>query len=149
MITFNILLIIIFIITLGLCIWTSFNNKEKQYILTFTYDDNLNRYMIHGLWLDSTVYCNSYEYIIPHDSGNFIKRNWYDRNKNSSENTLFKYEYIKHGTCFNMTSTEYLNLTKRLYEKYYNKYVSNAKTNKKEIWLYLNPNYDIVKIRYK
>lgn len=133
MITSNALLVIIFVVIIGLCIWTTFNKKEKQYILTFTYDENLNRYMIHGLWLDSTIYCNDYEYDIPHDPNNFIKRNWYDRNKNSIENTLFKYEYVKHGTCFNLTSTEYLNLTKRLYEKYYNKYVLNAKTNKKEM----------------
>lgn len=149
--TFNIntLLIIIFVLIIGLCIWTIFNNKEKQYILTFTYDDNLDRYMIHGLWLDQTIYCNNYRYTLPYDPTNFIKHNWYDRNKNSNENTLFKYEYIKHGTCFELTSTEYMNLTKQLYEKYYDKYITTAKTNKKEIWLYLDENYDLVRIRYK
>lgn len=145
----HLILIIVFIILLGLCVWTLFENKKKQSILTFTYDKKLSRYMIHGLWLDTTIYCGNYEYILPNDPTNFIKQNWYDRNKNSNANTLFKYEYIKHGTCFDLTSTEYMNLVKHLYEKYYDKYVKNAKTNKKEIWIYMNENYDVIKIRHK
>lgn len=134
---------------MGLCIWYILIKTPKQYIFTFTYDNTLKRYMVHGLWLDTTTHCDGYIYNVPYDPDNFIKNNWYDKNLNTSENKLFKYEYIKHGSCFNLTSTEYINLVKRLYEKYYDKYILNNKTKKKEIWLYLDENYDIYKIKYK
>jgi ribonuclease I len=141
-------LLIIIIIIIGFCVWSSLNTK-KEYIFTFIYDEKLNRYMIHGLWLNNTIYCDNYKYILPHDSNNFIKKNWYDKYYRDGENTLFKYEYIKHGSCFDLSSTEYLRLVEKLYEKYYEKYVKNSRIKRKEIWLYLDENYNFIKMRYK
>ncbi len=133
---------ILVIIIILICVYFFFfydtqPNESKKYILTFKYDNRLNRYMIHGLWLDNVTHCDG-EYVIPDDKNNFIKNNWYDRNVNAKENTLFKYEYIKHGTCFGVTTNEYADLVKDLYDKHYDKYIKNNKSNTKEIWLYMD-----------
>lgn len=149
----NIQIIIIFLLFIVGLYFANFFDflflTNENNIFAFIYDENKQKFMVHGLWLNTTTYCKINEnYIKPNDPTNFLKYNWYDRNYNN-ENKLFKYEYIKHGTCFNLNSTQYLNLVKNLYEKYYLKYITNAKTNKKEILLHLDSNFNYVKSTYK
>lgn len=144
----KLVLLIIMIVLIYICVeYATF--KKNQYILTFLYDDVLDKYMVHGLWLGNKINCNGHTYKKPHDPTQFIKNNWYDKYHRDEENTLFKYEYEKHGKCLNLTSTEYLNLVKKLHEKYYKKYVYNVQTDKMQIWLYLDENFNYIGSRYK
>jgi len=122
-------------------------NKDK-YILAFKYDNKYKKYMVHGLWINSASNYEEHEYTLPYDPTNFLKYNWYDKYY-SDTNTLFEYEYKKHGICFNLDSTQYLNLTKKIYQKHYDKYVLNMNTDKKKLRLFLDENFDYIRSEFK
>lgn len=125
-------------------------NQQKKctptkYKFAFILDESVNKYKVHGLWIDECkeniskrypIFCNS-KYTSPHDPTNFIINNWYH------QKGLFKYEYDKHGSCFGVNSTEYLYLIIQLYDKYYEKYIKKYH-NYKQVFLLLDQNFDYV-----
>ena len=79
-----------------------------------------NGYTIHGLW-PPQEYCNSSPFnindltpIIPELNKAWISCPEY----NWSNEQLWKHEWVKHGSCSNMTLLNYFNLTLTLWEAF-------------------------------
>lgn len=143
------LIIILLIIGFFLFFWPYFSNSYEQkeinfaqngYKLAFIFDEQSLTYKVHGLWIDEcNNFCDKNMYTIPEDKTNFIKNKWFNGNL-----SFFKYEYDKHGSCFGISTTEYLNLVIKLYNKYYDK-IKNYK-GYKELFVLLDKNFNLVRI---
>jgi ribonuclease I len=132
-----------------------------NYSFTFIYDNKSDNYKIHGLWPEHCSECytcgypsccniNKINYTYPNDPDNFIGKYWYNSstieqcilNKNV---ILFEHEYYKHISCTNINNTqEFLIKIKKLYEKYYDKYVNNNCKEYSQLWLNLDYNFNYI-----
>jgi hypothetical protein len=130
-----------------------------NYDFTFLFDNDEERFKVHGLWPETCSECNDcgypsccnidlINYIYPYDPTNFIQNNWFysltnEDCTNKKNIILFEHEYYKHISCTNIkTTTEFLNLIIFLYNNYYDKYVNNNCNGYKQIYLHLNSNFE-------
>jgi ribonuclease I len=129
-----------------------------NYMFTFIWDNKNESFKVHGLWPEQCTECitcgypsccNAYDiiYTDPYDPTNFIQNYWY--NTTTSEEctglksvSLFEHEYYKHISCTDMTTTtEFLNQTIELYDRYYDNYVKGKCESYHELWLNLDDKY--------
>lgn len=133
-----------------------------EYKFTFIFDKTQNEFKVHGIWPDVCLECTTCSYptccnienVIytePYDPTNFIQTKWF--NTTTTEDctrqdvvSLFKHEYYKHISCSNdmNNTTEFLNKTIDLYNKYYETYVREQCIGYSQIWLSLDQNYNYV-----
>lgn len=134
-----------------------------NYLFTFIFDKKTETFKVHGIWVEGCEECPECSYPVccdidnafyeyPFDPSNFIKTYWFNTTtkeecNNINEVILFEHEYWKHITCSNMkNTTEFLNTTMDLYNKYYDKYVKGSCNEHNELWLYLDKNYEYQKL---
>lgn len=113
--------------------------EYNYYDLTMQKCDKTAPYSIHGLWPEITntswpQYCNTSEHfnltsllpLVPE-----MKQYWYSCEES---NPLFwKHEWLKHGTCTNMTEFEFFNKTLTLYRYVRTNDLINQRCNQSEL----------------
>ncbi len=108
--------------------------------LTYIFDKHDGKFKIHGLWPNFYNNCKPItyrQYTEPRDPSNFIEKNWFKRC--GSEQSLFKYEYEKHGRDYDLDADGYLNLVVKLHDKY-KKNLTNKCEGYDQLWINLDKN---------
>ena len=89
-----------------------FNENAKQ---------NLEEWTIHGLWPDTTNRCRSeqkFDIVILADLLSVLSQRWPSFSKQRSSEQFWRYQWGKHGTCSDMTVSEYFSKALELSIKY-------------------------------
>ena len=93
---------------------------------TFAFILVSSEYRIHGLWPDNSSCCNIDRYLPYHQPSDsiFIEKYWLDgldhtkiSGCNISSTTLFEHEALKHGSCMDLSPTQYLQTVKNIFLK--------------------------------
>lgn len=129
-----------------------------SFLLSLVY--NTTDYQIHGLWPEVCKECKTCGYpsccqIYPNSSfqqTQFIKDYWLDglnptklTECNTTTFRLYEHEAIKHGSCMGLNTNDYVLETSKVFYRYQNSLQLYCQ-NKTNCDLYLDANYNIVKI---
>lgn len=137
------------------------NCTVTNYDFTFLNDGT---FKVHGIWPEQCAECLScsyptccntrdIKYVYPDDPGDFIGKYWYNTTTTEQctglpDVILFRHEYYKHISCTNIGSTDdFLQLTIKLYNLYYDRYVSNNCNGSSQLYLNLDSNFNYIKTR--
>lgn len=130
----------------------------------FAFISTKNELKVHGLWPDQCQECPSCGYptccnldkfsnfTIPHDT-HFIDEHWFGGQSyriintcNLKAQTLFEHEVLKHASCMNLFSTDYLNLVEKLFNQYYHYINQICQSRREDCSIDLDENFTIIKL---
>jgi len=134
--------------------------KIITFIFALIYE---NTYKVHGLWPNSCSECIQCGYPTCCQKVNFndtirdikfIENYWLDGLKNNKHiecnltmDNLYKYEFVKHGSCMDSDINNYINTVSKIYYQYENQFDKLCK-NQTNCNLIMNSNYEITNITF-
>lgn len=116
-----------------------------------------SEYLIHGLWptnTDELSCCNVERYLpySPPSDTTFIKNYWLDgltktkiEGCNITSITLFEHEALKHGSCMDCNSEQYLEIVKKVYTTF-KPQLEKLCDSKKDCNLILDTDFSLKKV---